>query len=67
MQVKRKLVFLISIVLDFGFTLVHIPHDEHNVLIETLLNMLQPICCRSFEFYANKLEQQSNMSSTLDE
>ena len=54
--------FPISIVLDFGFTLVHIPHDEHNFLIETLLNMLQSICYRSFEFYANKLERQLNMS-----
>ena len=40
-QVRRKPMFYIVTVLDPRFKLGHIPHGEHNCVMETLLNMLE--------------------------
>ena len=44
MQMRRKLVFPISTLLDPRFKLKHIPYDEHNFFMEILLNMLKSVC-----------------------
>ena len=44
MQVRRNPIFPIATVLDLRFKLRHIPHGDHNVVTETLLNMLQSEC-----------------------
>ena len=41
MQVRRKPMFPITIMLDPGFKLEHMFHDEHKFVVETLLNMLE--------------------------
>ena len=41
MQVRRKPMFPIAIVLDPRFKLEHIPHGEQKFFMETLLNMLE--------------------------
>ena len=43
-QVRRKPMFYIATVLDPRFKLGHIPHGEHNCVMETLLNMLESVC-----------------------
>ena len=40
-QVRRKPMFSIAIVLDPRFKFGHIPHGEHNFFMETLINMLE--------------------------
>ena len=43
-QVRRKPMFPIVIVLDPRFKLKHIPRDERKFFMETLLNMLESVC-----------------------
>ena len=42
-QVRRKPMFPIAIVLDPIFKLGHIPHDEHKFVMKTLLNILESV------------------------
>ena len=42
-QGRRKPVFSSATVLDPRFKLGHIPHGEHNFVMETLLNMLESV------------------------
>ena len=43
MQMRRKHVFPIALVLDPKFKLGRIPYDEHNFLMKILLNMLESV------------------------
>ena len=43
-HVRRKPIFSIAIVLDSRFKLGHIPHEENNFVVKTLLNMLESVC-----------------------